>query len=51
MILEHLSDLNVSWDLTDKIEEHIFGHDTCVLKQCCEKFRKKQKYCKKCPRK
>ncbi len=26
------------------------GHD-CVFKKCCEKYKKKGKHCKKCPKK
>jgi hypothetical protein len=27
------------------------GMDECVFKKCCEKYKKKGKHCKKCPKK
>ena len=27
------------------------GGDECVFKKCCEKYKKKGKHCKKCPKK
>jgi len=44
--------LEIETDYTiDKFEERFFGQDECVFKKCCEKYKKKKKYCKKCPKK
>jgi hypothetical protein len=40
-----------SCQFMDKIEGLIFGFEECVFKKCCEKYKRKRKYCKKCPKK
>jgi hypothetical protein len=27
-----------------------FMHEECVFKKCCKKYKKKGRYCKKCPK-
>lgn len=39
---------NESVDFTPKI---LAGEFECVFKKCCEKYKKKGKHCKKCPKK
>jgi hypothetical protein len=41
----------VADDTPDKFEKQLCGNEECVFKKCCEKYKKKHKYCKKCPKK
>lgn len=39
-------------DFLHKLEDRLLGHEQCVFKKCCEKYKKKKsRHCKKCPRK
>lgn len=40
-----VSDQEVSWMKTFE------DNSECVFKKCCEKYKKKGKHCKKCPKK
>ena len=46
--LVHLEQLQASSDLADK--EGFIAYDECVFKKCCKKYKKKGRYCKKCPK-
>ncbi len=39
-------------DVFNPLEDKKWSHElSCVFKKCCEKYKRKGKNCKKCPRK
>ena len=49
----HFNSSSDSFDATfNPLEDKKNAHDLgCVFKKCCEKYKRKGKNCKKCPRK
>jgi hypothetical protein len=46
-----LSECNTMSDQNDLWMRSFVGESECVFKKCCEKYKKKGKHCKKCPKK
>ncbi|CAG5012293.1 hypothetical protein DYBT9275_05147 [Dyadobacter sp. CECT 9275] len=45
-----LSEQIASPEQDDFWSKTTIGQHECVFKKCCEKYKKKGKYCKKCPK-
>ncbi len=37
-------------DIKDIWSNSLLENQDCVFKKCCEKYKKKKKHCKKCPK-
>ena len=46
------TDSESSEDIFNPLEDKIWDHElNCLFKKCCQKYKRKGKKCKKCPRK